>query len=160
MNSDKQQVANDKDETVDKQPSVQCSDRCSGEKKFRNNLEEFMRTGYGKHMHPVFAVMMLFSTFVYVILAVSNHMDGIYEDDIYTWFEKVICMFFAFGWLLEFYKAPNPLSFLKSKDQIQVLLVFIPVLAITKPDPFSKFYAFIVISRVVRVFLGLDIIVS
>ena len=111
-------------------------------------------------MPVIFSVLMIFSTVTYVILAVLNKMDGIYENIFFTWFEKGICFLFMLGWCLDFYIHPNKKSFLKSSGAILSILVFIPILAVKHPDPFDKWpYASVVVSRVARLYLGGNVIV-
>ena len=116
--------SDDKLETQKDEDEDEKSNGCGGmcdfewEKKFRTKLEEFMRTGPGKHMHPIFALLMLISAFSYVVLSVTNNMDGIYENRIFTLFEIGICVLFMIGWILEFYKAPNKKSYLKNHKSL------------------------------------------
>ena len=118
-----------------------------------------MRTGRGKHTHAVYSVMMISSTLIYVFISVIHNMDGIYEDIYFTWFEKGMSIVFMVSWLLEFYIAPSKTGYLTNSEALQMLFIFVPVLAIKKPDPFETyFYLFLVISRVVRINLGSSII--
>ena len=138
-----------------------CAASCAAEKQFRKKLEEFMRTGQGKHMHAVYSVMMLSSTLIYVLISVIHNMDGIYEDVYFTWFEKGICVVFMVSWLLEFYIAPSVTGYLTNGEALQMLMIFVPVLAIQRPDPFETYvYVSLVISRVVRINLGSSIILQ
>ena len=120
-----------------------------------------MRTGQGKHMHAVYSVMMISSTLIYVFISVIHNMDGIYEDVYFTWFEKGICVVFMVSWLLEFYIAPSWQGYLTNSGALQMLVIFLPVLAIQKPDPFETYvYVWLVISRVLRIHLGSRIILQ
>lgn len=150
-----------KNESDDDKGSREPTDRCAAEKQFRKKLEEFMRTGQGKHMHAVYSVMMISSTLIYVFISVIHNMDGIYEDVYFTWFEKGICVVFMVSWLLEFYIAPSWQGYLTNSGALQMLVIFLPVLAIQKPDPFETYvYVWLVISRVLRIHLGSRIILQ
>ena len=118
-----------------------------------------MRTGRGKHAHAVYSVLMISSTLIYIFISVIHNMDGIYEDIYFTWFEKGMSIVFMVSWLLEFYIAPSVQGYLTDSEALQMLIIFVPVLAIQKPDPFETYvYVFLVISRVVRINLGSSII--
>ena len=127
----------DKHEALKDDDEVEKPKRCQSERerRFRTALEKQMREGHGKHMHSTFAVMMLSSAMTYVVLSVTYFMDGIYENEYFTYIEIVMCVLFTIGWILEFYKAPNKKSHMKNSQTIYYLLIFVPVFVI-EPDQF------------------------